>query len=263
MLYDIPSSLLVIILLIAMVLTVEIGIRIGRKYGEQTWLNAHGIHTTLTAATLALMGLLLAFTFNLSVTRYEMRKSLIVDEAVAIQSVRSDLEFVGQPRRAQALRLLRAYTLQRIQYLMVGNNPQGEQKAVEQSRALHGLLWAIAIDRASYDQIDPQIRGSQYSSLTRDLLQLNAVAREREQARVRRVPEPVIMMLLAVAIGSAAILSYMSGASGQPDRLPAYAVLALICLIIYLIIDFDRPRRGLFHVDPTPLAQLVPSLRDY
>ena len=78
---------------------------------------------------------------------------------------------------------------------------------------------------------------------------LNTVARSGA-GPARRVPEPVILMLLAVAICSAAILSYMSGASGHPDQLPAYAVLALICLIIYLIIDLDRPRRGLVSVDP-------------
>ena len=261
MLYDIPDSLLIAVLLIAMIATVENGIRIGKRYGQTTWSNAHGIHTTLTAATLALMGLLLAFTFNLSVTRYELRKSLIVSEAAAIQSVRSDLDFIALPVRPEALRLLQAYTQQRIQFLLVGNNPRGEQQAVERSRALHGALWAIAIDRVNYDQPDPQIRGSQYSTLTRDLLELNKVAREREQARARRVPEPVILMLLAVALGSSAIMSYMSGASGHPDRLPAYAVLALICLIIYLIIDLDRPRRGIVSVDPAPLEQLLPALR--
>jgi len=260
MLYDIPSPLLIAILLIAMVATVETGIRIGKRYGQTTWSNAHGIHTTLTAATLALMGLLLAFTFSLSVTRYEMRKSMIVSEATAIQSVRSDLDFIAPPLRSEAVRLLQAYTRQRIEFLMVGNNPKGEQQAVERSRGLHGALWATAIDKVNYDQTDPQIRAAQYSTLTRDMLELNKVAREREQARARRVPEPVIFMLLAVAIGSSAILSYTSGASGHPDRLPAYAVLALICLIIYLIIDLDRPRRGLVAVDPAPLEQLLPSL---
>ena len=81
MLYDIPDALLITALLIAMIATVETGISVGKRYGEKTWSNAHGIHTTLTAATLALMGLLLAFTFNLSVTRYELRKTLIVSEA--------------------------------------------------------------------------------------------------------------------------------------------------------------------------------------
>lgn len=261
MLYDIPDGLLIAILLIAMIATVEYGIRVGKRYGQTTWSNAHGIHTTLTAATLALMGLLLAFTFNLSVTRYELRKTLIVTEATAIQSVRSDLEFLTAPPRSRALQLLQAYVQQRIDFLLVGNNPTREAQTVKQARDLHGALWAIATNPANYVHTDPQIRGSQYSTLTRDLLDLNRVAREREQARARRVPEPVIFLLLAVAIGSSAILSYTSGASGHPDRLPAYAVLALICLIIYLIIDLDRPRRGLVAVDPAPLEQLLPTFR--
>jgi hypothetical protein len=54
-------------------------------------------------------------------------------------------------------------------------------------------------------------------------------------------------------------LAYISGASGHPDRLPTYVVLSLICLVIYLIIDFDRPRRGMMHLDAGPLRQLIKS----
>jgi hypothetical protein len=259
MLYEIPSLVLIASLLLAMVATVETGIRIGKKHGRTTWAEAHQIHTVLTTATLALMGLLLAFTFNLSATRYELRKTLIVTESTAIQSVHSDIDFLSQPSRSRALHLLQAYLGKRIGFLTVGNNPDREEQAAEHSRAMHGALWAMAINPSNYVQTDPQIRAAQYSTFTRDLLDLNRVAREREQARTRRVPEAVIFMLLAFAIGSSAVMSYMSGAAGHPDRLPTYAVMALICLVIYLIIDFDRPRRGLMHVDPAPLQQLLPT----
>jgi len=262
MLYEIPSLVLVLLLLLGMVAAVETGIRIGKRYGQATWVEAHQIHTVLTSATLLLMGLLLAFTFNLSATRYELRKTVIVTEATAIQSVHSDLDFLAQPSRSQAQGLLQAYLILRIGFLTVGNDPNREEQAAERSRTLHGALWAIATNPANYIQHDPQIRGSQYSTFTRDLLDLNRVAREREQARTRRVPEAVIFMLLAFAIGSSLILSYMSGASGHPDRLPTYAVMALICLVIYLIVDFDRPRRGLMHIDPAPLQQLLPAFRN-
>ena len=87
------------------------------------------------------------------------------------------------------------------------------------------------------------------------MLDLNRVAREREAARDRIVPQAVIVMLFLLAIGAGAVLSYVAGASGHPDRMPTYAVLVLICVVIYLIVDFDRPRRGLMRIDPAPLQQ--------
>jgi len=70
------------------------------------------------------------------------------------------------------------------------------------------------------------------------------------------VPQAVIVMLFALAVGAGGVLSYMSGATGHPDRLPTYAFLALVCLVIYLIIDFDRPRRGLLQFDAAPLERV-------
>ena len=67
---------LIALVLLVTVATVEAGIRVGARYGQKTWSNAHDVHTALTAATLALMGLMLAFTFNMSATRVDARKTL-------------------------------------------------------------------------------------------------------------------------------------------------------------------------------------------
>ena len=67
--------------------------------------------------------------------------------------------------------------------------------------------------------------------------------------------QTLLKLHLILAMGAGAVLSYTAGASGHPDRPPIYAVLVLACLVIYLIIDFDRPRRGLMHLDPKPLQQ--------
>src|SRR4051812_13468720 len=113
-----------------------------------TWAEAHDVHTVLTAAMLVLMGLILAFTFSLSASRFDTRRALIVTEAVAIQSLHSDLDFLAPQPRAQALELLHAYLEQRIDFLTVGHDPAQERQTIAQARALHGALWRIATARA-------------------------------------------------------------------------------------------------------------------
>jgi len=255
MLYETPTVILVALLLLGMVATVEVGLRIGQRYGERTWSNAMDIHTTLSGATLALLGLMLAFTFDMSATRYDARRSLIVTQASVIEAVRSNLDFLAPQPRAQAMKLLHFYTGKQIAFLAVGHDSARENRAVAQAHALHDELWRIATNETNYTSSDPELRGTQYQELTEALIELNQVARQREAARERRVPEAVLLLLFALAVGSGGVLAYMSGASGHPDRLPTYAVMLMVCLVIYIIIDFDRPRRGLMHLDPAPLQQ--------
>lgn len=255
MLYDIPTPVLILALLVGMAVAVEGGIRVGHRYGREIWLKAHQIHAGLAGAALALMGLMLAFTFSFSATRYELRRTLVVTEATAIQSVRSRLDFLAPDPRAQGLALLHDYVGERIRYLTVGHDVEREDQAAAQSRALFGGLWRLAAASDHYATTEPQLRAAQYAELTGALIDLNRVGREREAARDRTVPQSVIIMLFALAMGAGAVLSYTAGASGHPDRPPIYAVLVLVCLVIYLIIDFDRPRRGLMHLDPKPLQQ--------
>ena len=257
MLYNIPTLILVSVLLLAMMATVEIGIRVGIRFGQKTWSNAHEIHTALTGATLALMGLMLAFTFNASAGRYDVRKNLIVSEANAIESTQHALSFLAPAPRAEAEGLLRLYTAKRLAYLAVGNDADRERHVIAQSQGLYSELWRIGTTAGSYAATEPQLRAVQYAELTRALLDVSDEATQREAARDRRVPEPVLFMLFALAIGASGILAYISGASGHPDRLPTYGVLILICLVIFLTIDFDRPRRDLLRIDSAPLQRLL------
>jgi hypothetical protein len=255
-LYDIPTPILVIALLAGMIAVVEGGLYVGKRYGHHRWTNAREIHTALTAAALALLGLMLAFTFNLSAGRYDTRKNLVISEAAAIQSVRTSLDFLAPAPRASGLQLLQHYTGKRIIYMKVGHDPVRESFAIDQARALFGDLWRLAVASDNYATAEPQLRAAQYAELTGAMLDLNRVAREREEARYRTVPQTVIVMLFLLAIGAGGVLSYMSGATGHPDRLPTYAFLLLVCLVIYLIIDFDRPRRGLLQFDAAPLERV-------
>src|SRR5262245_40602695 len=107
-----------------MAATVEISIRIGQRFGGSADSRPHDVHTALAAAAPALMGLMLAFTFSMSVTRFDVRKTLLVTEADAIQTVQSNLDFLAPHSRAQALGLLHNYVNERIAFLTVGNNPE-------------------------------------------------------------------------------------------------------------------------------------------
>ena len=70
------------------------------------------------------------------------------------------------------------------------------------------------------------------------------------------VPEVVLFLLFIVFISSGGILGYSSGLGGRRVVAPALLVSFLIALIVFIIIDLDRPKRGLIQVDQGIMLEL-------
>ena len=66
--------------------------------------------STPTGAVLGLVALLLAFSFSLSLSRYDERRSQLLEEANAIGSTANFALMLPQPAREPILSLLRDYT---------------------------------------------------------------------------------------------------------------------------------------------------------
>jgi hypothetical protein len=262
MLYEFPTPVLVLMLVVAMVLAVEGGLRLGGTRGRPFWANAKEILTALTAATLALLGLMLAFTFNQAASRYDGRVSALSHDANAILVVGHFLDHLVPEAREEGRDLLRRYAEERLAYLTVGHDPEAERAAVERSRELAAEIWTLAGRSENYRETEPTIRANAITQLTEAVSEMSGVAREREQARERRVPEAVLGGLFAMATLAAGMLSYMAGATGYPDRFKMYAFLSFLALVIYLIVDLDRPRRGLMRLSPESLEETLRILSE-
>lgn len=70
------------------------------------------------------------------------------------------------------------------------------------------------------------------------------------------VPDVVIMLLFVVFISSGGILGYSGGLSGKRIIAPVVLVSFLITLIVFIIIDLDRPKRGLIQVNQSVMIEL-------
>ena len=256
MLYNVPTPILVGLLLMLMVASVEGGLRLGGRLGRPTWMNAKEILTGLTAATLALLGLMLAFSFSQAAGRYDVRMNLLVKEADAILVVNHFLDYLAPERTEEGRDLLRRYAEERVTYLTVGHDAAGERDAVERSRELGHALWQLVRVSGNYQDPEPTIRASNMGQLTEAVSEMSVAAREREEARARTVPTAVLAALLLMATLASGMLAYMAGATGHPDRLKVYAFLVFIGLVVYLIVDLDRPRRGLMRLSPAPLEEV-------
>src|SRR5262249_2384337 len=106
---------------------------------------------TLLGASLALLGLLLGFTFSMAVTRFDARKQLILDESNALGTayLRSDL--VPGPARRQTAELLRRYVDVRVGFYEAGSDVERIRELTRQGQEMQRQLWSLAVAAAAKD----------------------------------------------------------------------------------------------------------------
>ncbi len=105
---------------------------------------------------------------------------------------------------------------------------------------------------------DRSIPTSLFDQALNDTIDLQAT---RLAATRNIVPETVVLLLLAVASAAAAIVGYNSGLSNRRHLFAGATLIVLITLIVWVLIDLDRPARGLILVSQQSMIDLQRSLQ--
>jgi hypothetical protein len=197
---------------------------------------------TVTGAALGLLALLLAFSFSIALSRYEARRDMVVEEANAIGSTANFALMLPEPAQAPILALLRDYAAVRVT-LGVPYDPARLDRDIARSLDLQTRLWqqAVAVT-ASSPQSLPAYR------FVGSLNEVNNIHEKRLSALRYHVPAAVLFMLIGVAMIAMAFTGYHAGVTGAQRRLVNLVTSVTIAMLIMLIVDLDRPQRGLILV---------------
>jgi hypothetical protein len=84
---------------------------------------------------------------------------------------------------------------------------------------------------------------------------------KRHRSLEDRVPEPVFFMLFAVSLLALGQVAYSAGLTGRRRQVANVLFAFVIALVLVLIIDIDRPRRGLIQVSQDSMLRLKDSLK--
>jgi hypothetical protein len=120
---------------------------------------------------------------------------------------------------------------------------------------MQNRLWAYS-EQAAAEDPHPATTGLFIQSLN-DLIDAYG---KRDAALDRSVPETIVLILPGAFLVATAILGYASGVSGHRPSLVADLLVALIVVVVFIIIDLDRPRRGLTRVSQASLTDLQAAM---
>jgi len=209
---------------------------------------------TARSAVLALLGLLLGFSFALAGARHETRRELLVEEANSIITTARRAQLLSEPHAANVGQLLRAYVPLRIEAHRLGQFSDQFATTRKRTADLQDRMWAEAVAAAA-ERPSP-ITASFIASLN-ETIDLEA---KRVAAKRNHVPGAVWLLLLSVAGCGVWLVSYQAGTSGRHSILERFVFPILIAIVIAIITDIDTPRVGLISVDERPLLELNETL---
>ena len=252
--YAIPSVLIALALFVSLLLAIEAGYRLGERHRRDDATKAHV--NTISGALLGVLALLLGFTFSLALQRHDARSAAVVDEANAIGTAQLRAQLLPAPFAAQAQATLADYVALRIAAGAVGLQREAERAARgREALALQQRLWAQAVAAAPADA--SPVRSGLYLQALNDLIDAQGA---REAALARHVPELVLWLLYGTFVLAGSSVGFAAGLGGHRAAFVSYVLVGLIVLLVFVIVDLDRPRRGLIAVDQSPLQALQPSV---
>jgi hypothetical protein len=199
-----------------------------------------------------LLAFLLAFSFGIVAQRYDVRRTMVVDEANAIGTAFLRAEMLPAPQATAVRRLLREYTDLRLHAAAEGDISE----VLGRSDQIHAVLWSEAVKAAAADS--RSVPTGLFVDALNNVIDLHS---SRVMASLRsRLPTPVWMVLFGVGFLSFLTIGYHNGLTA-PARSPIAIVLALAFgLVLWLVIDLDRPGEGLLRVNQGAMIDLRKSM---
>jgi uncharacterized membrane protein YidH (DUF202 family) len=230
-------------------------IEIGRFAGVSGWKQGGDNVSTLEAAVLGLLALMIGFTFAMALSRYEARRDAVLNEANAIGTTALRARLLREPHRAEVLKLLREYVQLRLD-ITQRPTPQADLvAAVDRSNALQEALWQQAEAVSMKD--NSMVPTGLFIQTLNEMIDNQG---KRLAALRNRVPNVVPLVLFGIAAVASAFAGYASGSDAKRNRLPVYTTGVVVVAVIMLILDLDRPSAGFIEISQQPMIDTAASI---
>jgi hypothetical protein len=245
MIFVLGALLLGLLLFVLMLAASELGRRIGvARLARSAEGLAKGVGAA-EAAMLALLGLLIAFTFSGAAARFQDRRDLIADEANAIGTAYLRLDLLPSDVQPRMRELFRRYADVRVTVYSQALDDAATAARRAESAKLQAEIWQVAAAAV-------QREGVPTSTSTLALGALNAMidAVGTQEMATRSHPPLVVFFLLGgISVVCALLIGYGTSQNTARSWLHTVTFAAIMSLTVYVIIDLEFPRVGLIRVD--------------
>ena len=204
-------------------------------------------------AIMALLGLLLAFSFGSALSLLESRKSDIITEANALSTAFLRTDYLPEPAASELRTAIYDYARTRLVPSAAGITSREDARAfINLSLQAQSRLWPLTLE-ATDASVPPAVATFMASSVN-DVL-------DAHQLRMRSIAVPVAELsqtiVFATALAALFLLGNRSGIAGRPLTWRTFMFSALLLVVMVTVIDVQRAAQGFIRVDQSPLQAAI------
>lgn len=235
--------------ILAMVFGHWMGKRAWTKKGQDEVTASHV--QSMQSALLGLLALLLGFTFAMGISRFDKRQDLVAAEANAIGTAYMRTAFLPSYARKEIRSLFNSYVDSRIDFYSAGIDSDMLASSNQKSADVLNQLWLSSVQGAKATN-PPQLAGLYIAALN-EMIDVNE---ERQSAFENRVPEAVLWLLFFTAFMSLGLVGYCCGMNSKRPGVTSVMFALTIAAVLIVVLDVDRPRRGLITVNQSSMLRV-------
>ncbi|MFO7179844.1 MAG: hypothetical protein DIU78_014185 [Pseudomonadota bacterium] len=250
-LYDAPIPLVGVLFVLSILAALELGHRLGRIVPVEE----HQI-SSITASILAIVGLLLAFSFSMAGDRLAARRAAVVAETSAISTFWEYTSLLGEPSRSAVRSTLRRYVALHVEHRRVGFDTVETRRIEAEAASLQKELWALLGEEARRNPDD--LRLLLLVPAFNEMTDKTAVA---IAAYENRVPDAILLYLFLLSVFAGVAVGYRPAGEGR-RWIPWTMFTCILSGVLLILLDVDLPRRGLIQADDSLYLRLQESIRN-
>lgn len=254
--YLIPIWFIGLFFLIVLLSSLELGYRIGLGKGgpgKEDSESAGG--KAIVGSMLALMGLIVAFTYAAAVQRFELRKVSAIEEANALSTAYLRADLMADPGSTELKEAILNYARTRLTDKTDIVSKEDIRLFMQNTLSAKDKLWPIT--EKIIKETNPGHKGSTLIASINNVLDMHT---KRLAAGIDKLPLAVTLLMLFIAAACLSVAGYNSGVYGTMSRWRVTVFALVLTLVFFVIQDFDRPREGLIYVPLDSLADTIAEM---
>lgn len=206
-------------------------------------------------ASLAVFGLLLAFTFSTALGKHDQRRMMVVADSNAIGDFYTCASLLKEPVRTKLRSVIRDYVALRVDLSQHRYDEATFERALRQFQQMHNQMVELvsqALENGSPIAV----------SLANSLNAVTSSHAARLAAIRDRMPASIVLLLLLSAVISAMPVGRDQGATDQYDLAGTVCFVIIVSFAIFVTLDMNQADRGLITVSQEPIQRLLSTMSE-